>query len=44
MNKRVLTLKSRMSEPHFVVDKSDFNKTFVFSDTWNAYCLAKSSD
>jgi len=44
MNKRELPGKSELSDSRFVIDKSDLYKWFVFSDTWNAYCLAKSSD
>jgi hypothetical protein len=44
MNKRELPGKSELSDSRFVIDKSDLYKCFVFSGTWNAYCLAKSSD
>jgi hypothetical protein len=44
MNKPGLGIKSEVSVGPFGIDKSEFTKGLVITGSWNAYCLAETSD
>ena len=44
MNKSEVMILHAVSDKPYVVDKSDVTKDLEFGGSWNAYCLAKSSD
>jgi hypothetical protein len=44
MNKSEVDIETGVLGRRFDVDKSDCGKALVFTGSWNAYCLAQSSD
>jgi hypothetical protein len=44
MNKAEAKTRDNVSARHFAVDKSHFANALLFVGSWNAYCLAKTSD
>jgi hypothetical protein len=44
MNKAKAKMWGSILARHFAVDKSHFANTLLFAGSWNAYCLAKTSD